>query len=313
MRKMQNLTELMRAEHHRGMELQTLRWFLTLCDTENMRDTAAMEGINQSTLSRALGRLEADLGVELFHRHGRRLALNRFGLLFREHAARAVDELGGARRRIDALANPDTGLIRLGFLHSVGRWLVPEILRDVRSVAPGIRFELHQGFARELFTWLAQGDIDAALVTPPPEGNAARWHPLREQRLCLALPVEHPLAAVPGLTLAGVRDEPFVAFAPTTDLRRVIDRLCEEAGFEPVIAFESEEIATVRGLIGAGLGVGVLPLPASLEHDDPAYLPLVPAQHRPIGLAWDPLPTPTAAAALFVEHLVTGGSERRMP
>ncbi|MER6951826.1 LysR family transcriptional regulator [Nonomuraea sp. NPDC000554] len=285
------------------MDVQTLRWFLSLCDTENMRDTAAIEGVNQSTLSRALARLEADLGVELFHRHGRRLAVNRFGALFREHAARAVGEVDDARRRLDALANPDTGLIRLGFLHSVGRWLVPEILRDYRAVTPGIRFELRQGFARELFAWLNGGDIDAALVTPPPQGDGARWHRLREQQLCIALPVDHPLAAVQELTLRDVRDEPFIALPPTTDLRRAIDGLCREAGFEPVIAFESEEIATVRGLIGAGLGVGILPRPATLEHDDPAYRPLVPAQQRPIGLAWNPLPSPTAAAARFVAHL----------
>lgn len=285
------------------MDVQALRWFLSLCDTENMRDTAAMEGVNQSTLSRALARLESELGVELFHRHGRRLTVNRFGELFLEHAARAVAELDAARRRVDALANPDTGLIRLGFLHSVGRWLVPGILRDYRAGTPGIRFELHQGFARELFAWLQQGDIDAALVTPPPAGDGARWHALHEQRLCIALPAGHPLAVVPGLALRDVRDEPFIAFAPTTDLRRVIDRLCHQAGFEPIIAFESEEIATMRGLIGAGLGVGVLPRPAVLEHDDPVYRPLIPAQHRPIGLAWSPSPPATSAAARFVEYV----------
>ncbi|WP_433256615.1 LysR family transcriptional regulator [Streptosporangium sp. CA-135522] len=289
------------------MDMQALRWFLSLCDTENMRDTAAIEGVNQSTLSRSLARLEAELGVELFHRHGRRLAVNRFGALFRDHAGRAVGDLDAARRRIDALANPDTGLIRLGFLHSVGRWLVPEILRDYRSVTPGIRFELHQGFARELFTWLHNEDIDVALVTPPPEETGARWHRLREQELCIALAVDHPLADAPGLALGDVRDEPFIAFARTTDLRRVIDRLCHAAGFEPVIAFESEEIATVRGLIGAGLGVGVLPRPAVLEHDDPAYRPLLPAQHRPIGLAWHPRSVPTAATARFVAHLSPAG------
>ncbi|MFF4778021.1 LysR family transcriptional regulator [Microtetraspora fusca] len=287
------------------MDVQTMRWFLSLCETENMRDTAAVERINQSTLSRALARLEADLGVRLFHRHGRRLAVSRFGALFRDHAARALGELDQARRRIDALANPDTGLIRLGFLHSVGRWLVPEVLRDYRAVTPGIRFELRQGFAREIYGWLREGDIDAALVTPPPDGSGARWFRLREQQLCLALPVDHPLAGVPDLTLRHLRDEPFIAFAPTTDLRRVIDGLCQAAGFEPVIAFESEEIATVRGLIGAGLGVGVLPRPETPEHDDPVYRPLAPAQHRPIGLAWDPHTDPTPATARFVEHVAS--------
>lgn len=310
MLKMQFLTKLMRYQHHCDMDLQTLRWFLSLCDTEHMRDTAAIEGVNQSTLSRALARLEAELGVELFHRRGRRLAVNRFGALFREHAVRVVAELDGAGRRIDALVNPDSGLIRLGFLHSVGRWLVPEILRDYRAVTPEIRFELHQAFARELYGWLHHGHIDVALVTPPPEGDSTRWHPLREQQLCIALPTGHPLARVEGLALADVREEPFIAFARTTDLRKVIDGLCQEAGFEPVIAFESEEIATVRGLIGAGLGVGVLPLPAVPEHDDPVYRPLAPGQQRPIGLAWNESPAPTAAAAVFVRHLVAPADGR---
>jgi DNA-binding transcriptional LysR family regulator len=104
--------------------------------------------------------------------------------------------------------------------------------------------------------------------------------------------------------LHDIRDEPFITFAPTTDLRRVIDELCHDAGFEPAFAFESEEVATVRGLIGAGLGVGVLPRPTVLEHDDPVYHPLVPRQQRPIGLAWRPRPAPIAATARFIE-LVT--------
>lgn len=303
MREMLLLTKLMPVAHHPRVDEQTLRWFLSLCDTENMRDTAAVERVNQSTLSRALARLEAELGVELFHRHGRRLAVNRFGELLRGHAERALAELEAGRRRIDALASPDTGLIRLGFLHSVGRWLVPEVLRDHRAVTPGIRFALRQGFARELYAWLHAGDIDAALVTPPPPGSAAGWHPLREQQLCMALPADHPLAEAPALVLGDLRDEPFIAFAATTDLRRAVDRLCEEAGFAPSIAFESEEIATVRGLIGAGLGVGVLPRPLTPEHDDPAYRPLSPARHRPIGLAWNAAPRPTPATAGFVAHL----------
>lgn len=290
------------------MEEQALRWFLSLCDTENMRDTAAMEGVNQSTLSRSLARLEADLGVELFHRYGRRLTVNRFGALFRDHARRAVGELDTARRRIDTIVNPDIGLIRLGFLHSMGRWLVPELLGSHRAVTPGIRFELHRGFARELFTWLRGGDIDVAVVTPPREQPDVRWHRLREEQLCIALPVDHPLAGAPGLTLHDVRNEPFIMFAPTTDLRRVIDELCHDVGIEPAIAFETEEVATVRGLIGAGLGVGILPRPAVLEHDDPIYRPLVPGQQRPIGLAWRPRPAPTAGTARFIEHVSrTGG------
>ncbi|WP_170201595.1 LysR substrate-binding domain-containing protein [Actinocorallia herbida] len=211
-----------------------------------------------------------------------------------------------ARLRVEALADPDTGLIRLGFLHSTGRWLVPEVLRDHRAVTPGIRFELRQGFGRELYAWLSHGETDAALVTPPPDDASARWFSLREQPLFLTLPADHPLTSRPDLSLRDLRAEPFIALGPTTDLRRTFDEMCREAGFEPVIAFVSKEIATVRGLIGAGLGVGVLPVPEPGGVGSTVYRPLLPARHRPIGLAWDPRHAQTPALARFIDRLTYG-------
>jgi DNA-binding transcriptional LysR family regulator len=287
-----------------NMDTQSLQTFLSLCETENMRDTAALERVNQSNVSRSLRRLEAEVGAELFHRHGRRLQLNRHGRMFREHAARAVADLATGRRRIIEEVSAEHGVVHLGFMQSLARELVPDILRRYGRAVPGCRFELRQGFARELYAAMQQDNLDAAVTTPPRSADPRiGFTPLLEQQLCLAVPPGHRLVGETSPTLAAVADEPFIAFNLTTDLRQMIDRLFADAGLEPRTACESGEIDTIRGLIGAGLGVGVLPRPAVIEHDDPVYLDLSPARTRTIGLAWNAASPATPAAARFIDYL----------
>ncbi len=288
----------------RTMDVQTLRWFTALCETENTRDAAAELGTGQSAVSRALTRLEADLGVPLFHRIGRRLQLNRFGVLYLEHVRRALQELDAGRLRLESLGGPDTGLVRLGFLHSTGRWLVPELIGDYRRVAPASRFELGQAFSGELYRRLDAGTLDVAIVTPPPEGQASQWVSLRDERLCLALPAEHRLARRAGVSLTDLDGEPFIAFSAATDLRGVIAELLAEVGVVPHIVVETAEIATMRGLIAAGLGLGVMPVPHVPEDHEPAYRPMRPSRVRRLGLAWNPAALEVGSVAAFVTHLV---------
>ena len=293
--------QLMHVAHHLYMDEKTLRWFLSLCQTENMRDSAASEHVPQPTLSRALARLEREIGVPLFDRRGRRLHLNRFGVLVREHALRVIEELDAARRRVREQTDPDRGIVRLGFLQSVARWMVPRVVARYRRTVPDAHVELRQGFARDLFGWLHDDLIDAALVTPPPRTEQhLEWAQLDVQRLSLALPPGHPLTVKTEVSIADTDGQPFVAFSTTTDLRHVVDEMLARSGVRPVLAFESSEIDTMRGLISAGLGVGILPEPARRDDDDPVYRPLTPRVLRRLGVAWETTTTKTAAVDAFL-------------
>ena len=298
---MTQMRPLMRSVHHGWMDDTTLRWFLSLCETQNMRDSAARLGVPQSTMSRAITRLEHEVGIGLFDRHGRSLRLNRFGELLRDHAARAVGELDLARRRLDEHLDPAQAVVRLGFLQSLGRWLVPRVVAAHRETAPATRFEMSQGLARDLFAKLRDDVIDAAVVTPPPaaEGDL-RWVQLEEQQLCLAVPPDHPLARRARARVRDADGVPFVGFGPTTDLRHVVDELLADAGAEPVVAFQSAEIDTMRGLVRAGLGLSILPRPPRPDEDDPVYLPFVPRTTRRLGLAWCATSTHTPAVSRFL-------------
>ncbi|MEE6168754.1 MULTISPECIES: LysR family transcriptional regulator [unclassified Mycolicibacterium] len=285
------------------MHLDELHWFVVLAETEHVTDAAAELHISQPTLSRALARLEDEVGTPLFDRVGRRLRLNAYGEILLEHARRSLAEMRSATERIAALRDPDTGTVRLAFLHSQASWFVPDLLRRFRAEAPRVQFALIQGAAHDIVDALAGGRVDLAITSPRPDG--CRWRGLYLERLCLAVPRGHRFADRARIRLADAGDEPFVALAPEFGLRQLTDELCAEAGIEPQVVFEAMEIPTMEGLVAAGFGVAVVPVPRS-ERAEPGavYVPLSQTSaKRQLGLAWPadrPLPPAAERFADFV-------------
>ncbi len=277
-----------------------LRVFLALADTENTRDAAAVLGVNQSNVSRTLARVEAELGVELFARHGRRLELNRLGSAFRNDASAILASYEAGRRRLRRMTGPQA-TIRLGFLQSVARRVVPRLIGSFGDKVPDVRFELRQGFARDMFSLVAADELDVVFATPPPPDAGLSWELMEEQQLCVALTPGHRLAARPHLTCADLDGEDFVAFARSTELRRMIDPMLEQAEAQVHITFESSEIDTIAGLVGAGLGVTILPVPRSLS-SELVLVPLRPARKRLLGLAWSTQRVLPTSVEGFVRH-----------
>src|SRR6478672_889379 len=165
----------MRFGYGRSVQLEELHWFVVLAETEHVTDAAAELGVSQPTLSRALARFEDQAGTPLFDRVNRRLRLNAYGQIMLEHARRSIAEMKSAGERIAALRDPDTGRVRLAFLHSLANWYVPEQLRRFREFSPGIGFDLYQGPAHEITRRVLDGQADLAITAPRPEARAFVW------------------------------------------------------------------------------------------------------------------------------------------
>ncbi|WP_431239285.1 LysR family transcriptional regulator [Mycolicibacterium aichiense] len=289
------------------MHLEELQWFVVLAETEHVTEAAAELGVSQPTLSRALSRLEQNAGVPLFDRVGRRLHLNEYGRIMLEHARRSLAEVQAALDRIAALRDPDTGRVRLAFLHSLANWYVPEQLRRFRETAPKVQFDLFQGAAHEIARSILDGGSDIAITSPRPDPADFCWHRLYVERLCLAVPVGHRLAGRSRVSLSVAADEPFVALEKPFGLRQLTDELWFEAGIDPQIVFEASEIPTMEGLVAAGFGVAVVPVPRDGTEARVVHVPLSNSQaKREVGVAWAgnrPLAPPSQR---FVDFLFDG-------
>lgn len=273
--------------------------------TSNLTRAAAELGVPQPTASRRLAALGAAVGAPLTVSAGRGIRLTRVGHLLADAAERAVDALEHGVRRAREEIDPESGHVVLGFLHLLGRSLVPGLLRDFRADHPRTRFSLVQGSRRSIVDRLTSGAIDLALVAPPPEEAALEATALTEQELFLAVPADHRLASRPNVRMSELADEVFVMLEHGYGLRQITDELCAAAGFTPTVAFEGQESDTVRGLVAAGLGVALLPAFEPHPPSGVVEIPLAPRVTREIGLAWPsgrPLPPAVARFQEFVRR-----------
>ena len=297
------------AEYAALRSIPALVEFAAVARWEHVTRAAEQLSVPQSTLSRRIARLESAVGTPLFVRRGRRLETTRAGRAFALTVDRALREL---ERGLDDLVrdtDPETGTVVLGFLHTLGAEVVPRILSNFRRSHPGIRFQLVQDGNDGVVTKLRAGVVDVCLTSPLPEEPGLASFALHEQPLCLAVPTGHPLDLHRGIDLADVAGEQFIGFKPGFGMRRISDEWCRQAGFTPNLAFEGEDVATVRGLVAAGLGVALLPASSTSQPAGVAEIPvLTPAATRTIGMAWIRDAPSTAPVAAFRDFMLRRGA-----
>ncbi|WP_240796682.1 LysR family transcriptional regulator [Streptomyces sp. RFCAC02] len=282
-----------------------LAQFAAVARREHITGAARDLGVPQSTVSRAMTRLEADLGVELLARHGRTVSLTRAGRDLARAVERALADLERAAEAVRTDADPAAGRVAFGFLHTMGPETVPALLRDFRKDYPRVRFSLVQSYGEDMIDRMRSGELDLCLTSPVPDEPDLVTRRLDEQRLHLVVPADHRLAGRRRVRLAEAAEEPFVTLETGYGLRRLTEALCERAGFRPRIAFEGEEPDTLRGLVAAGLGVALLPPPTVPRPEVRELAVTAPRAAREIGVAW-PIGRPdTAPVAAFKKFLLS--------
>ncbi|MGW2350601.1 LysR substrate-binding domain-containing protein [Actinacidiphila glaucinigra] len=281
-----------------------LAQFAAVARHEHVTRAARELGVPQSTLSRAMVRLELDLGVTLFARQGRTVSLTPAGRGFLASVERALGEVEHSAESVRADADPLSGRVAFGFLHTLGPETVPALLRAFRADHPRIRFQLVQNYGEAMLAGLRAGQLDLCLTSPVPDAPDLVVRRLDEQRLRLVVPADHRLASRRRVRLAEASGELFVSLEAGYGLRRITDALCAEAGFTPRVGFEGEEAETLRGLVAAGLGVALLPPPLVPRPGVVELTVTAPRAVREIGVAWLGGHADTAPVAAFKKFLL---------
>ncbi|MFJ3338123.1 LysR family transcriptional regulator [Streptomyces sp. NPDC086766] len=294
------------------MDLQILRSFQAVADGLTVTEAAADARVTQPALSRALNRLEEEVGAQLLQRVGRVLRPTPAGRVFKEYVDAVLDSYDRGRRAVAEVVDPDAGVVSLAFLHTLGTWLVPKLVTGFREAYPKIRFELHQHEENGLVQHLLDATADLIITSDDPGHPLITWRRLLVEPLWLAVPTRHPLAQRRRVRLAEVAGEPFILLKPGYGLRGVTETLCRRAGFTPIVGFEGEEVHTLRGLVAAGLGVSLIP-----SSPDTAAAPDFPIRYleitdvrgaRDIGIAWLSGRTLPPADRRFLDHALAATS-----
>ncbi len=301
-----------------NMDTDSLRWFQQVADGTTVTEVSDLGAVTQSGVSRALRRLEAELGTPLLRRSGRTLRTTHAGAVFKRYVNALLHQLDDGIAAVSQLIEPDTGTVALAFQHSLGTWLVPDLVRTFRTAHPGVRFQLTQVRDELHSPALDGGQADLEIGTRRRRDPAVHIRQIALEPLRLALPRDHQLADQPRIHLAEVSGEAFVSLRPASALRKLTDDLCEHAGFRPAVIFEGDDLSTVRGFVAAGLGVAIVPAPRAGSPESatgPVLYREIPdtGAVREICLTWSAERRLLPAAELFRRHVITRAAAGHVP
>jgi DNA-binding transcriptional LysR family regulator len=243
------------------IELRHLRYFLAVAEELHFGRAARRLGISQPPLSLQIRQLESKLGVQLFERTKRRVALTDGGRALLGEGKRLMGEFTGIGELVRRAASGESGSLTVAFTASVMFETLPSIIRRFRADFPRVHVELREIGTGVQLVALRTGDLDIGFVRQPPPDHQLEFETVMTERLVLVLSRTHPLARRQTVRLRDVANDDWV-LPPrehTPGFHSQVMALFHEAGINPRVVQMSREIYTTVSLVDAGVGVTIIP------------------------------------------------------
>jgi DNA-binding transcriptional LysR family regulator len=245
------------------LDLTHVRSFIAVAEEMHFGRAAARLNLSQSPLSRQVQMLEHSLGVSLLERTTRAVRLTPAGRMFLKEAYRVIEAVESAQALTRRAASGDAGLVRLGFTAASAYQTLPRLVASVRASMPDIDLVLEEMVTAEQIEALTARRLDLGLLRPSVHGDASRIAivPLLRERFLLAVPLDHALAAGRRPVLRDLDEQPFVTWAPGggSYFLNLLATVFREGGVKPRTVQQVNQTHTMLALVGAGLGLALVP------------------------------------------------------
>lgn len=241
------------------MELRHLTYFVAVAERLNFSRAAEAMHVAQPAISQQVRALEKELGVQLFDRLGKRVALTEAGQAFLPHARRILAAVEAAENEVRERAALARGTIILGAPSTVSTHRLPEQLTRFKRQYPGLEVTLREAGTETLIKLIETGQVDLAIVVSDVLPAVMDVAPYLDEHYVLAVSAKHALGKHRTVRLADLSAEAFILFPEGYKLREVTLSACRRAGFEPKVALDGGAMQSALEFVAAGLGVALVP------------------------------------------------------
>ncbi len=286
------------------MDTTLLNAFIKTADAGSLSRAARQLDLSQPSLTGQIQRLEQHLGTSLFDRHGRGVTLTEAGKALYPRARRILDDVRSTEDAIRREGAQESGTLLVGAIPTVAPYVLPAAIQRMRAQHAELRVELREDYSAALAKLLLNGALDVVIAALPYSFDHLETEPIGPDALIVAVPVHHAAARAGRITLAQLRDAPAVTLDPAHCLGEQVAGFCNSRQVSPSVVCRSAQLATVFALVGAGVGVSIVPAMAASRHNTPqvAYVPLAEqALQREIVAVWRQGAVKSVAARAFVE------------
>jgi LysR family hydrogen peroxide-inducible transcriptional activator len=306
------------------MNLRDLKYFIALAETRHFGQAAARSFVSQPTLSGQIKKLEDELGVALFERTKKHVALTPLGGALLPHARRAVEEAEALTQLARASQDPLAGPLRLGVIPTLSPYLMPLVLAPLRRQHPQLRLVLTEELTEHLLERLHRHELDAALIATPAKDAELTARVLFDEPFWLAIPRKHPLYTKDNIVRRDLDQLDLLLLSEGHCLAEQAMEVChlrERAQAGEQADLRAASLDTLLQLVGAGMGATLLPALALRSAGAGVVTrPLeVPDAYRRVSLVWrrsfPRVAAVEALAGVILAHLpntvrVAGGARR---
>ncbi|ARI09783.1 MULTISPECIES: LysR family transcriptional regulator [Klebsiella] len=246
-------------ERTHRIDLKLLRYFLAVAEELHFGRAAARLNMSQPPLSIHIKDLEQQLGTLLFVRHSRSVALTHAGKILMEESRRLLSSANQALARVEQIGRGEAGRVELGVIGTAMWGKMRPVMRRFLKEHPNVEVLFRENMPAMQMAMLERRELDAGVwrmaTAPSPGFTSLRLH---ESSFLVAMPEEHPLAARKAIPLATLRNEYFVTMPSIHTDWTFLQRVCQSAGFSPMIIREVMEPQTVLAMVSMGIGITLI-------------------------------------------------------
>ena len=294
------------------MEMHQLRYMVAVARSGNFSRAAEQCHVAQPSLSQQIQKLEDELGERLFDRLKPAARLTPAGEVFLRRAVRILEEVDAAKREATDARDLLRGVVTVGVLPTIAPYLLPGVMSEFVEKFPGVEIVVQEDTTARLLKLVFSCEIDFALVSLPIHDERLELRHLFSEELLVALPPGHGLTRKREVKPADLEGERFIVMREGHCLGDQVLNFCERHDVRPHISFRGAQLETIQAMVGAGLGISLIPAMAlrSDRGDLPEYRSMQsPKPERKIVAVWPRQRPPGRGAAEFLK-LVSAWSRK---
>jgi len=272
------------------MTLNELRFIVAVAQERNFRRAAERSFISQPALSLAIQKLEEELGLKIFERGKSDITVTPVGTAIVEQAQRVLEEAERIREIAAQGKNQLAAPLRIGIIHSVGPYLLPDLIPALKKVAPHMALDVEENITANLDNLLRNGKLDVIVIALPFGDAGILTHPLYDEPFEVVVSSEHRWADRRSIKAGELADEKVLLLDSGHCFSNQVAEACPDLSRKGTDAQHGTSLETIRNMVASGLGVTVLPASANSVRYRSRLLKVIPfakpVPARRIALAW---------------------------
>src|SRR5882762_4497224 len=241
------------------MQIESLKVFCDLAETESFTRAAQINNVTQSAVSQQITSLERFFKSLLIERSKKKFRLTREGQVLYDYSKQIISIYGGLQHKLQEIKDIISGTIRLATIYSIGLHDLPPYLKKFLKAYPTVNVHVEYRRANQVYEDVMGNVVDLGLVAYPTRDHKLEIFPLRKDPLVLICHPQHPFARNKSIKLKTLSGQKFIGFEPDIPTRKALDKILKENNVEVQHVMEFDNIETVKRAVEIDAGVAIVP------------------------------------------------------